>query len=150
MFRFTEIFHVSEKHPLLSHISRTSSQHVKKFTNKQNSPLLSHSKIHTVTFLIKCVKGFFEIEGARYSRLTYFHCKRNIILGAWAQMCLRMCWGGVLSFPRLCEQGDSLLCLDIACACAWFAFSQMSSAVVTLKFTKCSKLVSQCSLWWLS
>lgn len=32
-------------------------------------------------------------------------------------MCLRMYWGGVLTSPRLCEQGDSLLCLDVASVC---------------------------------
>lgn len=143
MFRFTEIFHVSERIPCfrisVAHLlSVSKASQTNKTVHFSLFLKISHSKIQTVTFLIKCVKGFFEMEGARYSRLTYFHCKRNIILGAWAQMCLRMYWGGVLSFPRLCEQGDSLLCLDIACACAWFAFSQMSSAVVTLKFTKCS------------
>lgn len=32
-------------------------------------------------------------------------------------MCLRMYWGGVLTSPRLCEQGDALLCLDAASMC---------------------------------
>lgn len=73
--------------------------------------------IHLVTLLIKCVKGFFEMEGARYLRLTYFLLKRNIILGAWAQMWLRMYWGGVLTSPRLCEQGNSLLCVDVTSVC---------------------------------
>lgn len=57
------------------------------------------------------------MEGAEHSRLTYFTRKRNIILEAWAQMCLRMYWGGVLTSLRLCEQGDSLLCLDVASVC---------------------------------
>lgn len=32
-------------------------------------------------------------------------------------MCLRMYCGGVLTSPRLCEQGDSLFCLDVASVC---------------------------------
>lgn len=33
--------------------------------------------------LFGVLKDFFEMEGARYSRLTYFLCERNIIWGPW-------------------------------------------------------------------
>lgn len=107
---------------------------VKKFKQaKQSAWLRLHSIIHTATFLIKCAKGSYEMEGSRYSRLTYFSRKRNIILGAWAQMCLRMYWGGVLSFPRLCEQGDSLLCLDLACVCSVCLFpNELSCSAIEI------------------
>ncbi len=57
---------------------------------------------------------------------------------------------GVATSPCLCEQGDSLLCLDAASVCLVCFFPQMSSAVVTLKFRKCLQSVSQRDLLWLS
>lgn len=48
-------------------------------------------------------------------------------------MCLRMFWGGVLTAPRLCEQGDSLLCLDVACVClVCFSSNELSCCVIEI------------------
>lgn len=90
------------------------------------------------------------MEGARYSRLTYFLHKRNIIRGPRGTDVSVDVLGRCSRSPRLHEQGDSLFCQDVA-SVRFICFPpQMSSAVATLKCIKSLQLVSQHRLLWIS